>query len=90
MRVLTDKELTNLSNYTHCTGKSSYEKFLIAGPLGWVEKMHPNFLSANSITIIGQSPLMVLVLLMLWNTNGNIELSNESYQTEMIIAGLLL
>ena len=90
MRVLNEKELACLSNYTHITGKSTYEKWLIANPLGWIERMHPNFLSANSITIIGQSPLMVLVFVMLWNTNGNIEVSNDNYRTEIIIGGFLL
>ena len=90
MRVLSEEEMITLSSYSHTASKSTYEKWLIAGPIGWAERMHPSFLSANAITLIGQLPLIILSFGVLWSTNGNVSPTNDSYRHKVVLGGILL
>lgn len=64
LRVLTDEQIGTLEKYQHSSAKSTYETFLNSGPCKWAEEKIPDILSANTVTIIGQIPLQVMVVVM--------------------------
>lgn len=90
MRVLTNREIDTFSKYNHSSSKSSYEEFLKAGPCTWGEKMFPDFLSANSITIIGHLPLQITMFLVLSQVGGNITTDNPIPRYLMLATGISL
>ena len=64
MALLTDKQIDKLKTYKHSSPKTSLELFYTNNVLYYVEKyLIPNYLSANSVTIMGQIlPICVLAL----------------------------
>jgi len=64
LQILSESELIKLSQYQHQHSKTHYELFLRSYPVSFLERLHPSFLSANSITLIGQMalPLMVFAI----------------------------
>ena len=90
MRVLSDKEIDALSKYKHSSGKTSYESWLQAGPCYYAEKMFPSFLSANCLTIIGQLPLQITMILVLLQVGPNIDVNESVPRYLMIAAGISL
>ena len=83
-RVLTDEELLKFSKYSHSSPKTSFEQWMVTYPCDWIERKIPSFISANTITLIGQIPITVLAFLLLWQTGGNIPKENDD------IRGLLM
>ena len=69
MRVLSSKEILKLNQYKHKTEKSPLEEFLSRNILQPWEKMWPSFLTANSITLMGQIPICCW-LLVIFATHG--------------------
>ena len=76
IRVLTDEQIGKLESYKHSSVKSSYETFLCNGPCKVFEEMVPSFLSANSVTIIGQLPLQIMIIVMLSQVGTNISMND--------------
>ena len=73
LRQLSNEEILGLASYRHSADKTSYEVWLrekICEPL---EPYWPEFLSANTLTIIGQAPLQILILLVFWSVGPNID-----------------
>ena len=62
MRVLNDEELVKFSKYQHSVPKSTLDQFYVNGPTGFAETFLPSCLSANSVTLLGQLPVLVLLL----------------------------
>ena len=79
-----------MSTYKHSAQKTSLELWLIAGPLGYIEKMFPSILSANSLTIIGQLPVILMVFYIFATEGMNITQDNLIPPKLLIASGLCL
>ena len=90
MRVLTDEQIINLSKYKHFSEKTSYEYWLKDGICAWGERQFPSFLSANSVTIIGTTPLQISILLMFMFYGTNIDHEKPVPGWILITSGLSL
>ena len=64
---LTSAEIKKFDTYKHIAPKTTYEKFYVEKLLVPLEKLYPKSWSANTITLIGQSP-MFFFMLYLWYT----------------------
>ena len=53
MRVLSDDQLVYLSQYRHKSEKTTLESMIADYGSIHLEKLHPDILSANSLTLIG-------------------------------------
>ena len=76
MQLLSQTELDTLSTYKHSTGKTRLELWMIQGPTGFAESMWPSFLSANSLTLIGQLPVLFMLLYVFATQGLNISPDN--------------
>lgn len=72
LQILSEAELDKLSLYEHQHSKTTYELFLRKYPVAFMERMHPSFLSANTISLIGQSSLPAMVMYIFANHGYNI------------------
>ena len=53
MRILTSEQTKRLSTYTHKGSKTSLEKLMLATFIKITERIYPNFLNANFVTLMG-------------------------------------
>ena len=90
LRQLTNEQIDSLSTYQHKAGKTTYESWLQAGICKAGEQAFPNFLSANSITLIGQAPLFLLVLYVFATTGTEISYENPMPLSMMVICGIAM
>ena len=90
MRLLSDDELNTLSTYKHSVSKTSLECWLIDGPLGYVERMIPNYLSANSLTLLGQLPVLSILLYVFAREGLNISPDSTINPLIFVAVGLIV
>jgi len=90
VRVLNNKEIDELSKYQHKSSKSTIETYLCNGPTAWMERQFPAFLSPNSLTIIGQAPLQIMVFLVMWNTGLHISTDNLVSKELMLMSAFAI
>ena len=57
LQMLDHEQLNKLKAYRHSSPKTPYETWLCEGPSKFVEKLHPEILTPNAITLMGQLPL---------------------------------
>ena len=67
--MLNQEQIVRLANYKHSAEKTMLENWLKQGPLDFCERKFPSFLSANSVTLIGQLPI-IFVLIMIMSIEG--------------------
>jgi hypothetical protein len=60
-------EVKKFGTYKHNAPKITFEKFYVEKALVPFEKLYPRTWSANTITLLGQSP-MLLFLIFIWVT----------------------
>ena len=72
LQLLTKAELETLSTYKHSVTKTSLECWLLKGPIGYAERMLPSCLSANTLTLLGQLPVLGMLLYVLIYEGTNI------------------
>ena len=53
------------STYKHSSPKTPYEKFMINTVCAFLEMIIPSFLSANSVSLIGQIPVWIFTIYVL-------------------------
>ena len=76
-KELTQQELQHLHNYKHSSPKTTLESYYVNTLLVPLEKAFPKNWSANTITIIGQIPI-VLTVLLIWTQNTNFGKINDN------------
>ena len=59
--MLTDEEMKLFKTYKHASPKTTYEKFYTERALVPLEKLYPSYISANTLTLIGQVPVYLLI-----------------------------
>ena len=88
--MLTDEQLQKFSEYKHSSSKTTFEVWMIDYPAGWVERSLPGFMSANTVTLLGQIPIHIMIMVLLWHTNGHTPRLNEEVRTLLIVAGITI
>lgn len=88
MRLLSNEELETMSTYKHSADKTSLECWLIKGPLGYVERMFPSILSANTLTLMGQLPVILLLFYIFATEGMNITPDNLINPRLLIACGI--
>jgi len=53
MRILTAEQTKRLSTYKHKGSKTTFERFMLATNSKIAERIYPNFLNANFVTLMG-------------------------------------
>ena len=89
-QILTPEELLTFSKYSHSTPKTTYDTFLVNGPLKFVERLFPSFLSANALTLLGQSPIVAYLFITFMVQSPDISLKNQVDPTWFLGSAILL
>ena len=88
--VLTPEELLTFSKYSHSAPKTTYESFLVKGPLRFIERLFPDFLSANALTLMGQLPIVSYMFYAFIQISPDISLKNQVDPTWFLGSAILL
>ena len=77
-----------MSTYKHSASKTTLECWLIKGPLSYVEPMFPSILSANTLTLMGQLPITLLLFYVFATEGMNITPDNLINPRLLIACGI--
>ena len=79
-----------MANYKHSAEKTTLEKILIAGPISFCERMIPECISANTITLMGQLPVFFVLLYIFWREGLNVTPENLVSPELLLIGGIVI
>ena len=90
MQLLSQEELDTFSTYKHSTGKTRLELWMIQGPTGFAERLWPSFISANSLTLIAQIPILAILLYVFSTQGTHISPDNPIDSKVLLTCGFLV
>ena len=90
MHVLSQTELEMLSTYKHSTSKTTLDRWFINGPTGFLERMWPSFISANSLTLIGQTPVLFMLLYVFYTQGTNLSPDDLIDRKSLLAIGFVI
>ena len=88
--MLSQAELETFASYKHSAAKTTLEHWMAQGPTGYAERLWPGFLSANSLTLIGQMPLLFMLLYVFYTQGMHISPDNLIDPKLLVVCGLLM
>ena len=88
--MLSAEQLNAFARYVHKTEKTTLEKWFNAGPTDWAERKHPSFLSANSLTLIGQMPLIGVMLYIFFREGCHIDPQRAVDPSLLLLVGFAI
>ena len=90
MHVFSQKELEMLSTYKHSTSKTSLDHWFINGPTGFLERMWPSFFSANSLTLMGQFPVLLMLFYVFYTQGTNLSPDDLIDRKSLLACGFVI
>ena len=90
MHVLSQTELELFSNYKHSASKTTLDRWFINGPTGFLERMWPSFISANSLTLIGQIPVQLMLLYVFYTQGTNLSPDDLIDRKSLLACGFVI
>ena len=74
LQVLSNQELKQLTMYVHKSDKTTFEKWCGKHVAGWIElNLIPDIWTPNVITLVGQIPALIMVVVILTQVTPNLD-----------------